>query len=238
MKIGIFADIHGNATALEAVMEDCRKRGIYSFILLGDLFAKGPGPEKVYRLLGKCNIAENIIGNTEKWFMEKKLSERQKELVKYGIDAFPEIKDFINRMKEQVIWKLPGKNILLVHYWPRNLSKAERIDYLHKNSIDIVISAHTHIPVEIRKNKNCVTDKIWFINPGSIGAPYDSDRRGSYGILTVGKDIHFEVIRITYDYEKEIREAYQRKIPFVYEYSRTVYNAEKMKYTNPVNILR
>jgi hypothetical protein len=36
-KLGLLSDIHGNALALEAVLEDVRRLGITRFVNLGDI---------------------------------------------------------------------------------------------------------------------------------------------------------------------------------------------------------
>lgn len=217
MKIGILADIHGNANALEAVIADCNSRGIDSFILLGDLYSKGPRPLEVNRLLDKCNILKSIKGNTEKWFLLNNIDIRQKAFVQYGKKYFPEINQSIHKMNDSFIWTVEGKNILLIHYWPYNSKNIEHINFINENNIHIIISAHTHIPIYM-------DTKIspQHINPGSVGAPYDNDSRSSYGILDIKEKISFKVIRLEYDFKDERRIAINRNIPYLTEYLDTI----------------
>lgn len=42
-RIAILSDIHGNTTALEAVLNDAKELGATEYWLLGDLFLPGPG---------------------------------------------------------------------------------------------------------------------------------------------------------------------------------------------------
>lgn len=44
LRIAAFSDIHGNLTALEAVLADIEQRGVDPLICLGDLAALGPHP--------------------------------------------------------------------------------------------------------------------------------------------------------------------------------------------------
>jgi len=63
MRIAIIADIHGNLTALEAVLADLEDTGADRVVCLGDVAATGPQPhETVARLraLG-CPV---VMGNT------------------------------------------------------------------------------------------------------------------------------------------------------------------------------
>lgn len=44
-KIALLSDIHGNTTALEAVLADARQRGVDEYWLLGDILMPGTGRE-------------------------------------------------------------------------------------------------------------------------------------------------------------------------------------------------
>ena len=50
-KIAILSDIHGNATALEAVIADSKNQGVSEYWLLGDIFLPGPGANDLVALL-------------------------------------------------------------------------------------------------------------------------------------------------------------------------------------------
>lgn len=60
--IAVISDIHGNLTALERVLADCRARGVSAIYNLGDLAGKGPdGPEVIDLCRQVCDV--NIFGN-------------------------------------------------------------------------------------------------------------------------------------------------------------------------------
>lgn len=42
-RIAVLADIHGNLTALNAVLADARQQAATDYWFLGDLFLPGPG---------------------------------------------------------------------------------------------------------------------------------------------------------------------------------------------------
>ena len=50
-KIAILSDIHGNTTALEAVLNDAKELGATEYWLLGDFFLPGPGGNDLMDLL-------------------------------------------------------------------------------------------------------------------------------------------------------------------------------------------
>ena len=51
--IAFLADIHGNLTALEAVLADLARRGITEIYFLGDMLGKGPSVREIIDLLRK-----------------------------------------------------------------------------------------------------------------------------------------------------------------------------------------
>jgi predicted phosphodiesterase len=46
MKIAVISDMHGNATALEAVLEDIISQRADQVVVLGDICYRGPEPKK------------------------------------------------------------------------------------------------------------------------------------------------------------------------------------------------
>jgi predicted phosphodiesterase len=61
-RIALISDVHGNLTALEAVLADIEGRGIERIFNLGDYVGKGPrGQEVVDRCRDLCEV--NILGN-------------------------------------------------------------------------------------------------------------------------------------------------------------------------------
>src|SRR6266480_4854865 len=63
-RIALISDVHGNLTALEAVLEDIDARGISRIFNLGDYVGKGPrGREVIDLCRERCQA--NIIGNRD-----------------------------------------------------------------------------------------------------------------------------------------------------------------------------
>ena len=61
-RIALISDVHGNLTALEAVLADIRSRGIQRIFNLGDYVGKGPRGRAVVDLCQQvCEV--NILGN-------------------------------------------------------------------------------------------------------------------------------------------------------------------------------
>jgi putative phosphoesterase len=204
LKIGILADIHGNKTALEAVIHDCHKRGLKKYILLGDLFAKGSDPEGVFDLLKQLDVIASIRGNTDEWFLMEQLTKRQKEFITYALKNMSQQSvAYIKRMQPCYRENLFGYDSLYTHHY----KETEITDKL-----DIIFTAHTHRSVfKIERNIN-------IFNPGSIGNPYDHNNCASYGIIELKEKLDFQIIRIPYDIQKEKRIAIEKQVPFLERY--------------------
>ena len=55
-KIALLSDIHGNTTALEAVLADARQLGVDEYWLLGDILMPGTGRRRILDLLDQLPI--------------------------------------------------------------------------------------------------------------------------------------------------------------------------------------
>ena len=67
MRLGLLADIHGNAVALEAVLADPAADGVDLWWALGDLVLFGPRPVEVLDLLAGLPGIAYISGNTDRY---------------------------------------------------------------------------------------------------------------------------------------------------------------------------
>ena len=67
MKVGILSDVHGNITALTAVLEDLALNHVHHVMLLGDIIDYGPHSNQIIQLLRrfKGTVLCNIHGNHE-----------------------------------------------------------------------------------------------------------------------------------------------------------------------------
>ncbi len=68
MRLAIMSDIHGNATALQAVLDDVEQQGgVDAFWVLGDLVALGPDPVPVLERLAALPNLQATRGNTDRY---------------------------------------------------------------------------------------------------------------------------------------------------------------------------
>jgi predicted phosphodiesterase len=67
VRLGLFADVHGNRVALEAVLADGAAAGLDSWWALGDLAAIGPEPVATLELVAGLPNVAIVRGNTERY---------------------------------------------------------------------------------------------------------------------------------------------------------------------------
>jgi len=65
--MGVIASIHGNAEALDAVLDDAGPLGVDRWWALGDLVLFGPRPAEVLRTLAGLPGISYVSGNTDRY---------------------------------------------------------------------------------------------------------------------------------------------------------------------------
>lgn len=230
-KLAILADIHGNSVALRAVLNDLAIHGgADEIIVLGDLVVFGPDPWGVLNLLANHRRIFHICGNTDRYLVEgryPKSAPSNQDWQSQVLASFSWATEQLGATGLQFLAELPYQQLfrfskyqalMAVHGSPR--SDEEGI-YPHVSEIEltallgnsypsfhtpmegkynILLCAHTHIPV----NRGIGWQRI--INVGSVGLPFDGDRRASYVLLSLYSDGNYEIEfrRVTYDVEMVI----------------------------------
>ena len=208
-KYLVLSDIHGNVSALDAVMNDCAGEAFEGIILLGDLIDYGMRSNEIVQKLieleagdWKSKIIVNIWGNHEKLVVDKDLerlsSDRGRIMARYTARQLSDtsveyIQQSMNKagIQEFEIGKLRCFAVhgsLDDHYWkaigPDNL----RGDYAE---YDMVFGGHSHYshcfthfyPADAPelRNKKAVT----FVNPGSVGQPRNQNPCAQYAVVSL-----------------------------------------------------
>lgn len=219
MRVGIFADVHGNIEALDVVLNALHKARVDRIICLGDLVGYGPNPnECIAKTLENSDIV--VAGNHDYGAIEKLPAEHFNAFARQAIlwtrDVLtPESIEALENLP--LIWD--DGTITTVHASPEAPDK-----WYYVSSEDAVFRSlmamtspycligHTHIPaifsrtVEgdmiLQKGKSLTLkkDQLHLINVGSVGQPRDSDPRAAYGILDI-EAAWFELHREPYDIE-------------------------------------
>ena len=112
-KIAILSDIHGNTTALEAVIADARKLEATEYWLLGDIFLPGPGANDLVALLKELPIKASVRGNWDDCVLEALDGQ-------YGLEDPQEVQ--LLRMTQFLMERMDPETIV----WLRSLPLLEK----------------------------------------------------------------------------------------------------------------
>jgi len=114
MIYAIFADVHGNLAALEAVISDAKMKGAEGFLLLGDYIRDTPNNNEIIEIIRSLPNCTAILGNGDK-----------------GVILLDETKP------ERCMYEQMYPN-----FWAYHDLSAQNLDYLKllKDTADIVLS--------------------------------------------------------------------------------------------------
>src|SRR5690606_14662491 len=134
MRIAIISDIHGNLTALEAVLADLRTRPVDATYCLGDLVGYAAHPNEVTERIRAEGIP-TIMGNYDDGVgferdecgcaytnpVDKELGDRSLAWTKTTVTA--ENKAFLRTLVSEIRFDADGRRVLLVHGSPRRINE-------------------------------------------------------------------------------------------------------------------
>lgn len=195
MKIGIISDIHGNITALNAVLSEFFEKNIDTIICCGDIIGIGGSPNKVITAVQEhCDYI--IKGNHDMYpfcgDLDSEVAEVEKQLF------------FDTTTQEQQSWlyKLPSylyieeHDILVAHSKPNpdeslglqngnaGVKPREYTAYMSDVDAKYVTLGHTHTQHTVDGSK--FSHNVLMINPGSVGGVYQETAQ--YAILDTNSE--------------------------------------------------
>ncbi len=228
VKLALLSDIHGNLTALNAVLNDIEAQGgVDGYWVLGDLAALGPEPVLVLECLAQLTNVHYCRGNTDRYVVTgdrppPSMEETEKDLSLLPIlvnvaDSF----SWTQGVVTQAGWlgwlrNLPfeirlrlsdGTRLLGVHGSPKaddisihpELTEEEIAVRIEGCGADLICMGHTHKPLDVQVDGKRV------VNLGSVSNPPSADLRASYVLLTANSTGYaVEHRRVAYDYQAVI----------------------------------
>jgi putative phosphoesterase len=221
MRIAVISDIHGNQTALEAVLEDVSQQPVDQLIIAGDLCLNGPRPAQVLEIVQGLNCPV-IQGNVD---VEVVTSAPDKGEKKRSTAAWT--REQIGQAGVRYLASLPtsyrvangeGSDLLVVHANPLNLEDAifpnapdSMLEHL-LGSLDPAIGAlafgHLHIAYTRRWRH------LLLVDVASCGLPRDEDLRAAYGILSWQDGAwEAEIRRVPYDVKAVVKQIKSSGMP-------------------------
>ncbi|MFC1959754.1 metallophosphoesterase family protein [Chloroflexota bacterium] len=208
MRLAVLADIHGNVDALNAVLADLDAAGgADQTWILGDLIAFGPAPVATLDVIRQLpeDTTKVIQGNTDRYVTtwarpnaERPTAETWAQHIQFmqqreanftwtaqqisGEDAIYLLGlgtdlDLIVKGYGPVVAFHAGPDddeMVLLSYTPEDVI----LDSLMIREGRLALAGHTHRGMDLQLEG-------WrFVNPGSVGLPFDHDQRAAYALIT------------------------------------------------------
>ena len=192
LTIAVIADIHGNGPALEAVLEDLERVAPDEILVGGDLVGRGPEGSRVVRRIADLGWP-SVRGNHEDYlldFRRKKVPTEWFETDEWAASRWmaeelgTEDADYIAALPFSMTSCL-AQEVRLVHGSPRSNNEGigpwtadeELEEHLRSIEESVLVCGHTHRPLTRRLGPGLV------VNVGSVGLPFNRDRRAQYTLL-------------------------------------------------------
>lgn len=203
-RVALFSDIHGNLSALDAVLADIESVGIEELYCLGDLVGYGPDPADVIERIRASGIP-TIKGNYDEGVGEHRgecgcyyVTDQAKSdgAASYAFtDAALDEADhaWLAALPGEIRIEHKGVRILLAHGSPRKINEYLLLDREEKQlarlaeqaGADVVCVGHVHIPYH-RTMVGTSGQTIHYVSTGSVGKPKDGDPRACWAEVTLG----------------------------------------------------
>lgn len=213
-RVAVLSDVHGNLTALRAVLADIDALGIEAVVSAGDMVGFGPDPDAVVDLLRERGV-RMIRGNHEKdyvapygtpempssWRTSPRLHSFRWSMERLGSER----RAFLANLPDRL---LLDDATLVVHGSPRHVRDAvlasktdEELEAMFAGDPSrLAFMGHTHRPLlrDLPKRR--------LVNVGSVGLPLDGDIRASYVVAAQNGDGNWsvEMRRVAYDVEASV----------------------------------
>jgi putative phosphoesterase len=222
MRFAVVSDVHGNLTALEAVISDIEQQAPDAVYHLGDLVANGARPAEVFDRIRAAKW-QGVYGNTDEMLwrpiadqLARPFPERQLLRRVLISEIGPVTRELIGEDRLSFLQALPLTMqvgpVFLCHASPTDPWLAPR----EKDGDDkfsatfgsvganTVVYGHIHVPL-VRKLKDMTV-----VNTGAVSLSYDGDWRASYLLFESGRP---SLRRIEYDRDREERALLQSRLP-------------------------
>ena len=223
MRYGILGDIHGNLSALEAVLERFRLEGVDQILSVGDIVGYGGAPRECIQLVREIGAAV-ALGNHDAACIHRL------DLVYFNNYAKAAVHWTQTVLEtEDCDWlaslplTLHMEHCSVAH---GTLYRPELFDYIQSPtdadpSLDVMtlpvcFVGHTHVPVTLLRLRDDPTRTAYtaepevdldeacrsLVNVGSVGQPRDEDPRAAYAIYD-SDAAKVWIRRVDYDIDRE-----------------------------------
>jgi diadenosine tetraphosphatase ApaH/serine/threonine PP2A family protein phosphatase len=228
-RIAVFGGVYSNSLALEATLQDARRREVEAIFCLGDLGAFGPHPDRVFPLLQAAGVM-SIQGNYDESLASGKedcgcgyTDPRDNFFARKSYEY-----TFTHTSAANAAWlgtlpqhrriRLGRYRVLLCHGSPRKVNEflwesatpnGLLAAFMRDFSAEIILCTHTGITWH-----RALGEGRHLVNVGAIGRPQnDGATNVWYAILTADDGLAVEFVPVHYDHEALAREMEREGLP-------------------------
>lgn len=221
MKVAVISDIHGNLPALETAVADLDKWQPDVVVVDGDIVNRGPCSLACWQLIqtrAQQDGWQIVKGNHEAYVLEcaHPLNDPHGpslQIRQYAQWTYDQLNGHIAALAalpdQYSITAPDGRELRAVHasmqdnrtgIYPETADAD--IEKLIAPPPAIFVTAHTHRPLMRQIGPTLV------VNIGAVGAPFDEDKRLSYGRFTwtARHGWQSEIVRLAYNWQQTIRD--------------------------------
>lgn len=216
-RLAALSDIHGNATALEAVLADIAREKPDAVLIAGDHVLNGPEPALVVDVLRSLPADGTLIvaGNTDiaaadfdyaaafPWMVDG-VPDAIVDAAEWAHDALgAERVDWLRRLPSERRWRDTDDTLVLTcHASPGSqtagldqaLDPTVTLERVARTDARVIVCGHTHLP-EVR-------DLGWkvIVNDGSAGYAFDGEATASWALIDLEDgEVRAEIRRTVFD---------------------------------------
>jgi len=220
LRIAVISDIHGNLTALEAILPAIKQ--VDRVVCLGDVAAVGPQPRETIAFLRRMKWP-CVMGNSDESLANSVLEDnkelgapQEEERRLTALDRWTSAqldrsdRDFLSRLKPTITIEDGRNSLLCYHGSPRSNTEGipstmpdnQVAEILGKRSAAVFAGGHTHAQMVRQLGSSLI------MNPGSVGLPFEKNSTGKsanptwaeYSIVTFnGQNLGVELRRAGYE---------------------------------------
>jgi diadenosine tetraphosphatase ApaH/serine/threonine PP2A family protein phosphatase len=180
-------------------------------VLGGDYALAGAFPQETAKVVDKLK-GTAIRGNTDRWLADPSDAPGS-ELMQRAIEY---CRDQLGHKRVEKLFRLPETetidDALVCHASPRGdmltfMPEPTGADdqLLGDDDPELIFFGHSHLQFSRQAGNHVL------VNPGSVGAPFDGDRRAAYALWDGGFDV--ELRRVEYDSDAYARQVRERMAP-------------------------
>jgi predicted phosphodiesterase len=197
VRVAALADVHGNAPALEAVLDAVAAEHVDLFVFCGDL-TWGPLPKETLEIVRAIETPVRFVRGNADRSVGAHLDERGTWLAAQH-DA--EATALVNGFDESVVVGVDGLGpTRFVHGSPRSDEECvtprtppERVaEFMQGIPERVVVTAHVHVSYDRQ------VGGVRLVGPGSVGRPYEDEPGARWALLGPGVELR----RTAYDRER------------------------------------